>query len=66
MSETKPHFLPDQGKRSASIKIDNVHLVKEVHGDNFEKSLCGVVPTGKSLGWMETSLKVNCDKCLQL
>lgn len=44
-----------------------IHLVphnNEGVGDWFCKAMCGAEPGNRSFGWSETSLPVNCKKCL--
>jgi len=46
-----------------------VHLVEPLpencSGDWFTKSLCGTIPGYRGNGWHETTLDVNCEKCIK-
>lgn len=64
--KAKAHFLPGKGRHTESVNTGVVHYVVPVNGDNMNTALCGKKPTGKSLGWAETSKTVSCEKCLKL
>lgn len=64
IAEFKPHYLPGRGRRGGSSTIGVVHAVLEVHGDNFSAAACGKKPSGKSLGWAETSREITCKACI--
>ena len=58
------------GVMGATAKMQIVHAVQPFPprsgGDNFNTSLCGKKPAGRSLGWHEMSSKeINCSKCLE-
>jgi hypothetical protein len=40
-------------------------LPKTSGGCWFDKAVCGAQPSGRSYGWDNTTLEINCPKCLK-
>jgi len=68
LSYTAHSLMGRGGSKGATSKMQIVHAVQPLPprtgGDNFNTSLCGKKPKGRSLGWHEMNGNINCQDCL--